>query len=252
MSIQVQPEYKDAKDWEELAESEGLDFEILELSMPNVMAMQDKDAVISWYRSRPETAALHGNFMDNNPASSDPDMTALSIRKLEESCNLAQTLGVKNVVFHSGAFPYLRGRYLDKWSYDCAKVYDRLAREYDLNLLIENSQDVDPQPLVELMAKVEDPRIGVCLDIGHANYSREALENWFNKLAYHIRYIHLSDNMGMFDDHIPLGTGTVDWKKADHLVKELKKDIPITLETGNLNKTKASIRFLQEHGYFGY
>lgn len=251
MILQIQPEYKEYPFWEELAEQENLHFEILELSMPIVAEFIGEEGR-NWYRKLQRVTSLHGNFMDNNPASSDPQVAELSVKKLEESCQLAVELHIPRVVFHSGAFPFLRGIYLEKWAETAAGVFDRLAEKYDLEILIENSQDVDPQPLAELMARTKDPRVGVCLDIGHANYSREPLEEWFYKLESHIRYIHLSDNMGMFDDHMILGTGTVNWEAADRLAKGLKGDIPVTLETGSPEKTMASIRFLKEHGYFGF
>ena len=94
-------------------------------------------------------------------------------------------------------------------------------------------------------------RIGLCLDIGHANYSRTTIGQWFDQLGEWIRYLHLSDNLGGFDDHLPLGQGNIDWDLINRLWTALGKDVPLTLETGTLEATRESIAFLRDHHYFG-
>ena len=141
---------------------------------------------------------------------------------------------------------------MDYWAGRSAEGYEKLADQYDLNIFVENSMDVDPGPIKELMKRITDPRIGVCLDIGHANYSRTPMEQWFSELGEKIGYMHLSDNYGLYDDHIPLGEGTVDFEKASRLWRTLDRAIPITLETGSVEDTIRSIDYLKEHHYFGF
>jgi sugar phosphate isomerase/epimerase len=57
--------------------------------------------------------------------------------------------------------------------------------------------------------------------------------------------------MGGFDDHLPLGKGSIDWAQVNELWEVLGKDIPVTLETGNPESTKESLCFLRKHHYFG-
>ena len=70
-------------------------------------------------------------------------------------------------------------------------------------------------------------------------------------LGERIGYIHLSDNDGVYDEHLPIGEGTVDWEKADGLWKQLNRKVPLTLEVGGFNGVRKSLAFLKEHGYFG-
>lgn len=231
--FQIQPQYAQTEEWEEIAQREELFYEPVEFFMPQVlMDPLLMDTVQEWYRNSGRVRSLHGAFVDVNPASGDPAFRQLSRERCHESCLLAKELGASHVVLHSSCFPFLRGAYLEHWASVCAEFYTELSQQYDLMICVENSQDIDPTPLCDLMKRVTDERVGVCLDIGHANYSGTPIEEWFDRLGGQISYLHLSDNMGKFDDHLPLGMGTIDWKRIDSLWRGLKRRMPITLEVG--------------------
>lgn len=250
--LQIQPKYAERDAWEELAVRENLSYELLEpFTPPYIDGGTQYEILCEWYRAGGRVTSLHGAFIDVNPASGDLAFRALSRRRCRESCALAVMLGAKNVVFHSSCFPFLRGAYLDNWAGVCAEFYTSLAEQYQLGIYIENSPDVDPQPLQELMRRISDGRVGVCLDLGHANYSRVPVQGWFDALGNRIGYLHLSDNGGAFDDHLPLGEGNVDWGAVDAFWKETGKEIPLTLEVGGIDGVERSLKYLKENRYFG-
>ena len=252
MSIQLQPQRAELDQWVKFAQNEGAAFEIVDLFMgPDIGALEKQLCNAKQYTQTGITASVHGAFIDVNPASGDLAIRELSQRRCRESCEIATALGAGNLVFHSSAFPFLRGAYLENWAAGCAAFYEELAAQYPVRLYIENAQDVDPTPLRKLMENIHSDRIGVCLDIGHANYSRVPIDQWFDQLGEWIQYLHLSDNLGEYDDHLPLGQGHIDWELVNRLWKALGKDIPITLETGNMDATRKSIAFLRNHQYFG-
>lgn len=235
-----------------LARKEQASFEILDpFSLSGIGDFEKHRETAEQFRETGMAASLHGAFIDVNPASGDPAFRELSRRRCRESCEIAAALGASNVVFHSSAFPFLRGAYLENWAAVCASFYEELAEEYPVRIFLENAQDLDPQPLRKLMETVHSDRIGICLDIGHAHYSGVPVEQWFAELGDWIQYLHLSDNMGKFDDHLPIGQGSIDWKLVDRQWKALGREIPVTLETGDLPSTKESIQFLRAHRYFG-
>lgn len=241
--IQLQPHLDRPDEWVAFAQAQGLSFEpllLLPLSEDGYQRLAQTGLVTS----------LHGAFIGNDPASGDAQIRAISRTRCEESCLLAHKLGADTVVFHSSCFPFLRGAYLEQWANICGEYYSALAEKYRLSLLIENAADVDPTPLSELMQHCSS-QVAVCLDVGHANYSRLAPEHWFEALGDNIRCLHLSDNYGSFDDHLPLGEGTVDWKKVDFLVRQIGTVERMTLEVGNLDGVKTSITFLRQNHLFG-
>ena len=250
--LQIQPSYASREIWKSVAQDEKLDFEVLELSAPP--AINDSRRMreyTDWYRAAGLVRSLHGVFIDVNPASGDAEFRALSRQKYRQSCELALSLHAENIIFHSTCETFLRHDYLNFWAGQSAEFFEELADTYDLNIFVENSQDVDSGPIRELMRRIKNPRVGVCLDFGHVNYSHEPPEKWFDALGDRIGYLHLSDNTGTVDDHLPLGTGTVDWKKADRLWRELKKPVCATLEVGGPEGVKQSLEYLRMNGLFG-
>ena len=241
--IQLQPQLHDLKNWAALAFEQGLFFEPL-------AAFPFSDEECGQLAQTGLVSALHGAFIDVNPASGDAELRALSQKRCEDSCRLAKRLGADAVVFHSSCFPFLRGSYLAQWADCCGAYYSALAERWQLSVLIENAADVDPEPLAALMAHCS-PQVGVCLDIGHANYSRCTPEVWFDALGSNIRHLHLSDNLGSFDDHLPLGRGTVDWKKIDALFRRAGTVERLTLEVGDTDGVRASLDYLRQNHLFG-
>ncbi|MFH1055368.1 MAG: sugar phosphate isomerase/epimerase [Candidatus Altiarchaeota archaeon] len=107
------------------------------------------------------------------------------------------------------------------------------ASEHGIQLCFENFERKH-MPEDEL-AKIFDalPKLGFTLDVGHA-FMGEAGTDYVAKLitrfSTRLRNVHIHDNFGVNDDHLPLGAGKLDYKAA---VKELKKagyDGNLTLE----------------------
>lgn len=252
MMIQIQPSIKNIDSWTAFALRQGLSFELSEASVEPLLSDEAlRASVCSDLRRSGLTTSLHGAFIDVNPASGDLAFRQLSRKRCEESCITAQKLGASHIVFHSSCFPFLRGDYLSRWAEQCAEFYCELAQRFGLTICVENSMDVDTAPLLELMRRTDCEKVGVCLDIGHANYSRLPMEGWFEDLGSHIRCLHLSDNNGCFDDHLPLGCGSVDWKLADRLWQRIGAPDRLTLEVGDLAGVEKSVKYLKENRLFG-
>ena len=248
---QIQPRYHEKEKWIDLAVRHSCQFETHELTRIQATEPADEfERCLSWYSSCGITESVHGAYIDVNPFSADRDFALLSQKRVHESCSMAVRVRASNIVFHCSCFPFLRGDYLVRFAELAASFYTDIARQYNLHIFLENSFDLDPDPLSAIMNLADKRYVNCCLDIGHANYSRIPPEKWFEALGSRIGYLHLSDNHGSFDEHLPLGEGSIPWKTMDRLFRDLNKKIPVTLETVNLESTERSMRFLEEHGYF--
>lgn len=70
-----------------------------------------------------------------------------------------------------------------------------------------------PQRLTELVEELEDPRIRLCLDYGHAHLMGD-LGEAIEAVSGHLFTTHVHDNGGKRDDHlVPFGGG-IDWAAA--------------------------------------
>jgi sugar phosphate isomerase/epimerase len=109
------------------------------------------------------------------------------------------------------------------------------AKARNLTLMVENLgtpfgfvEDLRP-----LFASAPDLRFH--LDVGHANLGRgsfgpnrtqELLAAFGDRLAH----VHLSDNLGLEDLHLPLGAGSINWPAVVAALKEARWDGTVTLE----------------------
>ena len=249
--LQIQPKYDERDKCIQYAEKENLYFEPIEMYMAPALANASiYDELSAWHKTVGRTRSIHGAFMDVNPASASPVVREHSRKCCEDSCLLARELGAEWVVFHSSCAPFLRAAYIDNWANITAEYFMGLAQKHGLTICVENSMDIDPVPLSEIMKRVSGKDVQVCLDLGHVNYSREPMEAWFDMLGDNIGYLHLSDNYGKYDNHLAIGDGTVNWETADRLWRSLGKNVPITLEVGGVENVKKSLEYLRRHGYF--
>jgi sugar phosphate isomerase/epimerase len=86
----------------------------------------------------------------------------------------------------------------------------RLALENHTQAIISDSLGDHPGDFDRLMAELRSPWIGRTLDIGHAhinNHLEEFLRQPFDRMFN----IHLHDNLGEEDQHLPLGEGAIRW-----------------------------------------
>jgi sugar phosphate isomerase/epimerase len=107
------------------------------------------------------------------------------------------------------------------------------ATERGVGLMLENlpGDFNTARDLGELLDPL--PELGLHLDFGHANLFvvQSTAEELLSAYGARLRHVHLHDNKGGSADlHLPLGTGTVDLRRAVRLLKSLEYDGTITLE----------------------
>lgn len=150
--------------------------------------------------------SLHGTYLDLNPSSTDEDIVKITKKRYMQTFEVAKELGAKYIVFHSQINPWLKDPWVVRKRNENQYIFWReiLEEVGDLNItiLLENVFDSSPYELLKLMEGIDLPEIKVCLDVGHANLSKEYdLSKWLEILGSEIKYIHLHWNDGVFDEH---------------------------------------------------
>jgi len=107
------------------------------------------------------------------------------------------------------------------------------ATERGVGLMVENlpGDFNTAQQLGELLDPL--PELGLHLDIGHANLLvvQSTVGELLTAYGARLRHVHLHDNKGGAADlHLPLGTGSVDVRRAVRELKGVGYDGTITLE----------------------
>jgi len=121
-------------------------------------------------------------------------------------------------------------RDLLKFAIEALAPIVEMAASYNLTMVFENFRAPFDRVSTFKTLLAEVPGLKLHLDFGHVNFGRDSLELFCKELGEHIQHVHFSDNRSRSDDHMPLGVGTVDWKKAVRLLKATGYDSTITLE----------------------
>ncbi len=109
------------------------------------------------------------------------------------------------------------------------------AEKYDLKLMYEPTDTFNDN--IENISVVlqEVPELFFHLDIGHANLFGRKPEEFIEKFYQKLKHVHLHDNFGNADLHLPIGCGAIDWEGELNVLKKYY-DGTITLEIFSRDK----------------
>jgi sugar phosphate isomerase/epimerase len=171
---------------------------------------------------------LHAPFFELNIAAACPAIREASVGVTKKTIDLGQKLGVRDMVLHNGGYvppsPPGSSRLNNKnmrnrWENNLESVrrITDYAEAKGVTVCLENigfnaySIDSTFEDLLEIREKV-GPALQFTLDMGHARL-QEGARRGIDLLGENIRHIHLTDNFGKTDDHLPLGDGDCDYSE---------------------------------------
>lgn len=151
--------------------------------------------------------------------------------ELRRCAKIFSATGAKVMNIHPCYFcPPAMKRDLLKFAIEALGPIVEMATSHGLTMVFENFKAPFDRVSTFKTLLAEVPGLKLHLDFGHANFGRDSYELFCKELGEHIQHVHFSDNRSRSDDHMPLGVGTVDWKKAVRLLKATRYDSTITLE----------------------
>lgn len=187
---------------------------------------------------------LHGPFLDLNPMAYDKLVLEITRKRYEQCYQAARILGAKKIVFHTCYIPkiYL----LTGWADRVIDFWNRfLDHKEGIQVVMENVQDPEIEPILQVAEKVKHPDFGLCLDIGHAHcYSNYPVTQWARQLGHHIKHLHLHDNDGHSDTHMALGEGNIPTAEVLDCVRSYTPDVTCTIECSRKNRVMKSLEWL--------
>jgi sugar phosphate isomerase/epimerase len=166
--------------------------------------------------------SLHAPFSDVNIGSFNQRIRDEAVRQVIESIEVADRLGMKTATVHPGLLSPISFSNPEKVIEIARKsiqLIDSKVRGLGIKVGVENMPNMivtTCQKVQDLLRLIEGTGIGICFDVGHANTTGE-LENFLNHADRFVN-IHLHDNDGNGDSHMPMGAGTVDFES---LMREL-------------------------------
>jgi len=149
-------------------------------------------------------------------------------------------LGFLNFHFYSrlgrvGATEESRNIFLRNFT-DAMKELTEFAAAKNVILMLENVPPSDGSPLesIDCFSYVMKavPALKFHLDVAHAFIENrmKGVRDYVNTFGDRLVHVHIHDNHGRWDEHLPLGRGKIDFRKVVRLLKEIDYDRTVTFE----------------------
>jgi len=213
---------------------------------------------LSWIKEELEKQGLslsvHAPWADLSPGGLDNEVRKVTQKRFNQTLRFCEVLEPQNVVFHTGWYPGVKaeGGLLELWVKRSLEIWVPLferAKKSGFKISIENTYEEDPVLIKELIKDQEG--IGFCLDVGHVNvFGGKDHKRWLEELGSSLFEVHLHDNHGFYDEHLPLGEGIIDFQKLFSMFPE-KDDLILTLEVFEPKGLKRSLEFLKNFSLKG-
>ena len=208
-----------------LAGKWGLGFEIAEFCWAPRLEQPDAMELVRQQIAGVRHLWLHAPFAELAPCAIDPLVREAALRRFRQTIRTARMLGVKRIVVHGGYIPLV---YFPEWYVEQSVVFwKELLADVppDMVLAVENVMEPGPDMLVQIAEQVNDPRLGLCLDVGHAN---------------------TSVSRGDWDLHDPLGQGDIPMAQVLDTLLDVCPAATYTIENQDC---APSLTWLAEQGY---
>lgn len=235
-----------APDGAQVARSHGLGLEIAEYCTAWNMDQRfpETDAAVRQKLEGVAKRVLHAPFNELFPCAIDPRARALAAERYRQAIALAKGYGATKVIIHGGYHPRI---YYPMWYAEQSILFwrDFLKNDPGVSIVLENVLEETPDMLLDIVRGVADPRLRLCLDVGHVNvYSNIPVMDWLTQWSPYLSHFHIHNNDGSWDSHCPLQHGTIPMKALLEKAGALCPDASVTLE---VTQAQPSVNWLEDH-----
>jgi len=161
------------------------------------------------------------------------DIKSRSIELLEKTLEYCRAIDCPILVVHPNHSESISLGYevMKKNSIENLRVVVKKAEDLGVKIAIENMIDMKRErfgsrvsDLKEIIRSVGSPYLGICFDSGHANLlaasSDISIYNEIIDAGEYLWTLHIHDNDGSGDQHLPPGDGSIDWSLVIRALRE--------------------------------
>lgn len=213
----------------------GFDFVEVSMEVPGGSTdfiLENKKRVIDSIKGFNAPPFGHSPWWSDLASPSDPIREAW-IDESKLLIEVASMIGVKSLNFHLYSPAMLQSKkhkmiILDNYI-STLHTLSRHAKRHNVTIMMENVEGEDGKDILYILENV--PRLKFNLDIAHAfmNGGMKMIEGYV-KLTDKLEHIHISDNHGKSDEHLPLGRGLINFMRVVKALKKIDYDKTITSE----------------------
>lgn len=230
----------------ELAREHGLGLEIAEFCTAYNMDERFRlvNPVVRERIRRVPELLLHGPFNELFPCAIDPLARKLAACRFEQAMELTQAFAAKKLILHGGFQPRI---YYPCWYVEQSILFWKEFLQLhpgEYQICLENVLENEPGMLLQIVQGVDDPRLRLCLDVGHVNaYSDVPALQWIESWGTWLNHAHIHNNDGTADTHSALDAGTL---PMEALLRALPPETTVTLELPEIGN---AVQWLRERGF---
>jgi sugar phosphate isomerase/epimerase len=199
---------------------------------------------------------FHAPFMDLRPGALDDKIRRTSIDRIKQVFDLAPYFHPVKIICHASFDEryYVFGD--DLWLESSVKTWTELialAKDVKTIIALENIYEKNPEILRRLFDVLSSDSICFCFDTGHFNvFSHEPLSVWLKAMGKYLGHLHLHDNFGQRDEHLPVGHGTFPFLELFETLKKIKAKPTVTLEAHNPDNLSQSLNNIKSMELFNF
>ena len=242
----------------ERLDSLGIGVELSEFSLPeNLHAEELKRRMLQVYevlRDFEGPVTMHGVFFNMQIMARDPWIIEVCKKRMLQSLEIADTLGARRVVFHANYPPSSKPGHKERFVQAHLNYWEHIlpkAQEYDIQLLLENTQEPDASYITDILDKVDSPYLSGLLDTGHTHCftdSKIPVDKWVEDFGKHLSYVHLHANNGVLDEHVAFMDGNQDFSRFFTALEALPEYPLMIIEVKTREAFDRSVFGLQKLG----
>lgn len=182
------------------------------------------------------TLGYHAPYRDFNLSSINPHILNSCIKQIKEMIEIIHNIGGDYVNTHLGYIPDYYPEITKTIAYkNCiksVKEITKFANDMGVKLCIENDPR-KPNMLqfgeqIETLAEIineAEKEIYITFDIGHANTAKLDIPKFINRFKDRLYVVHIHDNNGNNDDHLPVGDGNINFEEIFSMLKNAKDEL---------------------------
>ena len=207
---------------------------------------QDFEAYLKGERALAQAAGVkihqtHGPW--RWPIKDDTDTDRFErLEKMQKSIRATNLLGCRYWVIHPimpfGTDDITSGHQKETWdiNLDFMKSLLKTAKEYGVTICVENTPFAQfslasPRQILSLVEEINDDNFKVCLDTGHVTMAGDwSVGESVRRLADKIKVLHVHDNNGKADQHLPIYDGIIDWQDFAAALRDVSFDGVLSVE----------------------
>ena len=221
-----------------------------------IFTKQDFQDKASFLKDHGLSCTLHGPFHDMLPGARDKNILQAVRNKLRLCFDLIEIFKPRSVVCHLGYLDLVHSYHLDEWfetSLDTWRELLTVAEAFSTPIMFENTYETSPRIHKTILESLDSPAARFCLDVGHLQaFAHTPWDDWLTSLGQWLGQLHLHDNHGFQDEHLPVGKGDFDFQGLFSYLKSNNFKPIITLEPRSESDLWESLNALDRFALFDH